>query len=523
MPDQITLRKETNLYDDEAIKAVRDSVTSVDNKVTSQYATCSTPSSTAAKVASVDGTFTLFKNARVSVYFSYANTTSSPTLNVAATGAKPIWAYGGPLSNTGNTFNWAAGATVEFVYDGSHWLVVDSSATKLVSGLDEKLNQEVIFNRLTNDGAIRGLFMQNNQMYINMDYLQTGTIKLGGPNNGNGLLMAYDTNGNVIAKLDKDGLMATGDLMMYNKLNASGTLKMESALANDVEYMVYVSISGKVEKRTGDGFFAKRAYNSKMTGQYAILLSGNSSGTTGSVTEEIYALTGWAKTVYIGDENSNGQALEFDYLTDGFSLNAHTSGTPSSERATPYVRLGNCYVNIGNDRITSPSTNYDYYIVLSTSGLSNGPYINVEQTQSTSSVLIRASSSVQLSYSSSYWRLAGASQNGTIAIQGSSSKRYKHDITENISEELDAHRLYELRMKQFIFNSNHELQYPDMANQVLPGFIAEDVAEIYPSAVIHNEKGEIENWDERRIIPAMLTLIQEQNEKIKKLEEKLCM
>ena len=54
----------------------------------------------------------------------------------------------------------------------------------------------------------------------------------------------------------------------------------------------------------------------------------------------------------------------------------------------------------------------------------------------------------------------------------------------------------------------------------MPGFIAEDVAEIYPSAVIHSD-GEIESWDERRIIPGMLSLIQEQDKEIKELKAEI--
>lgn len=102
---------------------------------------------------------------------------------------------------------------------------------------------------------------------------------------------------------------------------------------------------------------------------------------------------------------------------------------------------------------------------------------------------------------------------------GSSSIRYKHDIKLLSDELLNAHRLYELPVKQFVFNDDFDrLQYADMKGQTLPGFIAEDIAEIYPSAVIHKD-GEIESWDERRIIPAMLKLIQEQHEEIEKLKQ----
>lgn len=112
--------------------------------------------------------------------------------------------------------------------------------------------------------------------------------------------------------------------------------------------------------------------------------------------------------------------------------------------------------------------------------------------------------------------------NSEIAVVGSSSKRYKHDIKPLEDENLDPHKLLNLKPAQFVFNDDHPLQYRDMAGRTLPGFIAEDVAEIYPAAAVTDtETGKAENWDERRIIPGMLALIQEQEERIKKLEEAL--
>ena len=140
-------------------------------------------------------------------------------------------------------------------------------------------------------------------------------------------------------------------------------------------------------------------------------------------------------------------------------------------------------------------------------------YVYCYNLTSTAMLYIRLTSSGALSYA----RIMG--QN--ISLSGSSSKRYKHDIAE-LGSDLDPHKLLELKPKQFVFNADHPLQYQDMAGQTLPGFIAEEVAEIYPSAVIHdNETGEIENWDERRIIPGMLALIQEQAEKIEQLEARI--
>lgn len=107
-----------------------------------------------------------------------------------------------------------------------------------------------------------------------------------------------------------------------------------------------------------------------------------------------------------------------------------------------------------------------------------------------------------------------------VQVQSSSSRRYKHDIAP-LSEDLDPHKLLKLPVRQFIYNDDAKLQYPDMAGQTLPGIIAEDVEEFYPAAVIHDIDGEAESWDERRLIPGMLALIQEQQKRIDDLEARL--
>lgn len=112
--------------------------------------------------------------------------------------------------------------------------------------------------------------------------------------------------------------------------------------------------------------------------------------------------------------------------------------------------------------------------------------------------------------------------NGTqIAFQGSSAKRYKKDIRPIETDELDPHNLLKLQIVEFKFRDDFDrLQYPDMKGKLIPGILAEDVDEIYPAAVIHDPDGNVESWDERRIIPGMLALIQEQQKEIEELKEK---
>ncbi len=82
------------------------------------YGTCDTAAGTAAKVASLAaGSLSLKAGATVAVKFTYANTASSPTLNIAGTGAKAMYIQGV------RDVYWNAGATVSFTYDGTNWRV----------------------------------------------------------------------------------------------------------------------------------------------------------------------------------------------------------------------------------------------------------------------------------------------------------------------------------------------------------------------------------------------------------------
>lgn len=82
------------------------------------YATCDTAAGTVAKVATLaSGTLSLKAGATVAVKFTYANTASSPTLNIAGTGTKAMYIQGV------RDVYWTDGATVTFTYDGINWRV----------------------------------------------------------------------------------------------------------------------------------------------------------------------------------------------------------------------------------------------------------------------------------------------------------------------------------------------------------------------------------------------------------------
>jgi hypothetical protein len=101
----------------------------------------------------------------------------------------------------------------------------------------------------------------------------------------------------------------------------------------------------------------------------------------------------------------------------------------------------------------------------------------------------------------------------------SSSRKYKHDITYDIKEELNPQKLYNLKIAQFKYNEDHIVGYN--RGRDLIGIIAEDIDEVYHLGAYHESNGSPEDWDERILIPAMLKLIQEQHEEIEKIKLQL--
>lgn len=94
---------------------------------------CTTASATTEKAVTLLG-FTLATGATVSVSFTYANTATTPTLNVNSTGAKAIYDEGGTAVSATNPFYVPAGATVEFTYDGTNWVYKNKVITSYVNG-----------------------------------------------------------------------------------------------------------------------------------------------------------------------------------------------------------------------------------------------------------------------------------------------------------------------------------------------------------------------------------------------------
>lgn len=480
------LLKETNLYDDEAINRkvaeINSSIEEVNARVVSTYGICTTSANIAAKVVSL-ADFKLFVGARITVQFTYANTAANPTLNVNSSGAKPIWARDAAIIAQ---YYWSAQSRVDFVYDGSHWTMPNAKT------------QSEIFNELTNNGVIRGIFMQDNQMYVNMDYLQTGTLKLGGVNNQNGLMEVYDASSHKTGEWNRYGF-----------------------------WTEFWATYGRAKMSCGETASLPSYYGGVTTGnQSGLLIQGKDLGDTDYTAKRMLVASAAHGGSYVQDVSESPSGFWWcNRFKNGDTVMAHWClADYEGIHACLYgYDAGYYHVKIQKNLLRFSSLKSTSY---KNSGTGQGFFqsdcqVFIVDPEEGSGIFIgdMAHYGIFLGHNNSTVTFYKQNTMKYLQVQSSSSKRYKHNITADIDDGLDAHKLYGLRFKQFVYNDDHLTQYQDMKGKTIPGFIAEEVDEIYPAATIHDHGGNIESWDERRIIPPMLALIQEQKKKIDELEE----
>lgn len=106
------------------------------------------------------------------------------TSNTTQTGGswstnQPAWASGKYIW-TRSKITWTDGSTtytdpvLAKAINGANQSAKDANDS--VTALDASLNQQAIFNRLTNNGQTQGIYLNNGKIYINGTYIQAGTI-----------------------------------------------------------------------------------------------------------------------------------------------------------------------------------------------------------------------------------------------------------------------------------------------------------------------------------------------------------
>lgn len=129
---------------------------------------------------------------------------------------------------------------------GGTTTLMDMQSVAVVIDVDN-LTQSQIVEILSNDGAWKGLYYKNGQLYISFSAALGGELTLGGVNNGNGVQRIYDKNGKLASELSNSGQI----LYDTNEL-ASGVLMKDKLFF----FTTPVNITSSDTDVTGTAFYA---------------------------------------------------------------------------------------------------------------------------------------------------------------------------------------------------------------------------------------------------------------------------
>lgn len=91
------------------------------------------------------------------------------------------------------------------------------------------LSQKDIVEILSNNGAWKGLYYLNNELYMSFNAALGGILTLGGQNNGNGLLILLDDEGSEIGRMSSGGMsFRNSDNNIVIRINKSGIFFYDS-------------------------------------------------------------------------------------------------------------------------------------------------------------------------------------------------------------------------------------------------------------------------------------------------------
>lgn len=326
----------------------------------------------------------------------------------------------------------------------------------------DNLTQEEIFNILTNNGETQGIFMQDGKLYINLSYAKAGTLSAD-----------YIKGGHISADLIQGGSISA-DLIQSGSMSADrltgGTIRL--GRKPGVDY-------GEIRIESPDGV---------EVGEWT---------TSGVTFGEI-----------------NDAAVDFTHSYSNTSMSFYVNGRGC---ATINTEQGDGLKIYGNNRVDISSRGSIYLLsgtVFESAASFDSDVRFYEQAQ-----FWVASKMYNLSHVTSGGHIVFAQDGQTLAYLASSSKKYKDHVRDLTDEE--AEKLLNARVVWFKYKENYLNENDPMKGKEIPGFYAEEIEEIYPVLAQYNDKGEVEDWNYRTMIPLMMQLIKKQSKEIDDLKKSI--
>lgn len=406
---------------------------------------------------------------------------------------------------------------------------IDSAITEY----DTSLGQTEIFNKLTNGGQTQGIYIQNGKLYINADYILSGTVA-GQRINAKGIRV-LDANNNVTFEIDNNGNVTiranTFSLQgstIQNIANSAASSAANSALTSANNYTDNKASSTLSSAQSYATNQANNAYNNSKN--YTDNQLANFSPdvdlsqreifnilTNNGQTQGIYLSGGriYINATYIDTGNLAGWNVNNTTLSSSSGPNSATlDGGNGRVRTTGEYEVfgGPGYAELYGNRVYADMGRfYSLQVDGSCSSLDISGTLHVSSTVTFPSVYNNTSTTTNQV-------VIGTA--GKLFRKSSSSRRYKnHARNMDFSE---ANKLYELPVVWFMYKDGYLSDKDRKIGVSIPGFYAEDVDKYLPDAAdyIEDKDGNLipENWDERTLIPYMVKCIQTQHEEIETLK-----
>ena len=176
--------------------------------------------------------------------------------------------------------------------------------------LEYAYTNEQVFNMLTNNGAIKGMYMENGELYFSFTYAHGGTLKLGGSNNGNGLLSILDASGTQVGYIDNTGVH-------FNQGEFSGSVK---SLTGEIGNWQIDKTNGKLT--SANGAIVLDAKNNMVTIN-GVDLKANGNG---FIIDGGVKIKNSPKSSEFGDESNFFCIENLGSITDGTHLGVNSQG-----------------------------------------------------------------------------------------------------------------------------------------------------------------------------------------------------
>lgn len=406
---------------------------------------------------------------------------------------------------------------------------IDSAITEY----DTSLGQTEIFNKLTNGGQTQGIYIQNGKLYINADYILSGTVA-GQRINAKGIRV-LDANNNVTFEIDNNGNVTiranTFSLQgstIQNIANSAASSAANSALTNANNYTDNKASSTLSSAQSYATNQANNAYNNSKN--YTDNQLANFSPdvdlsqreifnilTNNGQTQGIYLSGGriYINATYIDTGNLAGWNVNNTTLSSSSGYNSATlDGGNGRVRTTGDYEVfgGPGYAELYGNRVYADMGRfYSLQVDGSCSSLDISGTLYVSSTVTFPSVYNNTSTTTNQV-------VIGTA--GKLFRKSSSSRRYKNHVRNMDFSE--ANKLYELPVVWFVYKDGYLSDKDRKIGVSIPGFYAEDVDKYLPDVAdyIEDKDGNLipENWDERTLIPYMVKCIQTQHEEIETLK-----